>query len=328
MPSLGARHGLAMILVLAGPDDNHVLPVAEELRRRGVEVVHFDLAEFPKRASMTVELPRGRASITRESGERIDLARVQTIWARRLWFPEVFEFSDATFALAEWRHAWTGLAQMLRHKRWINPLASYFLLDGGWGKLRQLEAARTLGLHVPRTLVSTDPERVRAFVEGECRGLAIAKPFTSTWKTVEGEKRVLWSTRTSEFTDALGYGRFANAPMIVQELVPKRLEIRATVFGEKVFACGLESAHLADYRTNYLGVPRACHTLPREVEQKLVALHRELGIEMSSTDLILTPEGEYVLLDINVQGTWVWCADVFEPGEMIYGFCDFLTKPQ
>ena len=48
------------------------------------------------------------------------------------------------------------------------------------------------------------------------------------------------------------------------------------------------------------------YDLPSQVAQKCIALTRQLGLAFGAIDLILTPEGKYIFLEINPNGQWAW----------------------
>jgi glutathione synthase/RimK-type ligase-like ATP-grasp enzyme len=47
-------------------------------------------------------------------------------------------------------------------------------------------------------------------------------------------------------------------------------------------------------------------TLPQAVEDKLRTLMKRLGLDFGCIDLVLTPEGQYVFLEVNPAGQWGW----------------------
>jgi glutathione synthase/RimK-type ligase-like ATP-grasp enzyme len=49
--------------------------------------------------------------------------------------------------------------------------------------------------------------------------------------------------------------------------------------------------------------------LPAEVERRCVELTRRLGLVYGAIDLIVTPAGEYVFLEINPTGEYGWIED-------------------
>ena len=47
-------------------------------------------------------------------------------------------------------------------------------------------------------------------------------------------------------------------------------------------------------------------SLPEQVEASLLRLMDRFGINFASLDMILTPEGEFVFLELNPNGAWLW----------------------
>ena len=101
------------------------------------------------------------------------------------------------------------------------------------------------------------------------------------------------------------------APMILQEYVPKRLELRVTVVGRRVFPCAIDSqasrATRHDWRhhdTDRAGL--AAHALPEDVAARCVRLVEAYGLCYGAVDLVLTPAGDHVFLELNPMGEWAW----------------------
>jgi glutathione synthase/RimK-type ligase-like ATP-grasp enzyme len=85
-------------------------------------------------------------------------------------------------------------------------------------------------------------------------------------------------------------------------------DLRVTVVGERVMAAEADARggeYAVDVRFN-TGVTYRPHALPVEVERKLLALVRRMGLEYGAIDLRLTPEGEYVFLEINPAGQFLY----------------------
>ena len=51
------------------------------------------------------------------------------------------------------------------------------------------------------------------------------------------------------------------------------------------------------------------YRLPAKIERLCVRLVRALGLCFGALDLILTPQGEYVFLEVNPNGQWAWIED-------------------
>ena len=48
------------------------------------------------------------------------------------------------------------------------------------------------------------------------------------------------------------------------------------------------------------------YELPAEISQMCVQLVQRLGLVFGALDLLVTPEGEYVFLEVNPGGQWEW----------------------
>lgn len=310
-----------MILVVVAPHaDDHAVPVRAELARRGVRTVVFDVAEVPRRARLSVSISPGEALKARvlRAEDPFDMDEVSAVWLRRISEPAPGPVGDAGFAAAEARHLLVGLAQALHDRRWVNRLGA-LALDGGWGKVRQLQAARAAGLEVPRTLATSDPEEARAFV-GSCPGGAIYKPFASTIAF----GRALYTTAVSERDD---FAAVARAPCIFQERIAKRVDLRYTVMGDRVFCVEIHSqeneASRIDYRVNCYRHRREKHILPDAIAESLVKLNETLGLAFGTGDMIQRPDGGYAWLEVNQAGQMFEVAEA--PGvDLLGAFCDFL----
>ena len=113
-------------------------------------------------------------------------------------------------------------------------------------------------------------------------------------------------------TRDVGYaGALRRGPVIFQAYVPKRLELRVTVVGSAVFAAEIHSQHTRrtrhDWRRyDHYQTPLGRHALPDDVAGRCRRLVAELGLCYGAIDLILTPDGRYVFLEINPNGQYLW----------------------
>jgi glutathione synthase/RimK-type ligase-like ATP-grasp enzyme len=328
-----------MILIVSDGADPHVRVVTQRLREKGAEVQRFDVRELPRDAGVGVRLDdemRARVRITRRSGA-LDLARADAVWFRRLApvaTHEDLSEEDAAFAEREATAFAYSIGAMLDDRFCVNPLVAAMATDRGRGKVSQLEAARRLGISIPRTLATNAPEAAREFLQG-LTGAAIYKPlFPPTRQLAPPGEKKRWA---SVFTNKLDERALAKldgvryAPCIFQELVDKRLELRVTVIGERVFATEIHSQVHADSSVDFrrrfaLGeTPYAVHDLPAAVADQCRALNRALGLRFGAQDFILTPDGRYVFLEVNQAGQFLWLEE--QTGQpLLESFCELLMQ--
>jgi glutathione synthase/RimK-type ligase-like ATP-grasp enzyme len=180
----------------------------------------------------------------------------------------------------------------------------------------QLQLARDMGLSVPKTLVTNDPSSIRkAFHE---YGPMIVKPSRSGYAVVDGQERSIYTSRLlAEHLEYVDEARLS--PAIYQELIPKRYDIRATVVGSDIFAAAIHSqtdpAAAVDWRhTDNPDLPHTPIQLPPKVKEGVLALMSKLGLSFGAVDLVETPDGEFIFLEVNPNGQWLWIDDQLQLG--------------
>jgi hypothetical protein len=302
-----------MIIILTQPQDVHAEGVYERLTQRGLEHLRFDLADFPTRADVSFKCSvNGRPSFgLRTQGREIDPDRVSAVWFRRPSTP--FPHPEAThpdcraYAEEECANLLDSLWDALPC-RWVP--ATYPVILRASRKPLQLTLASALGLELPPTLITNDPEEFLEFYakhEGNIVSKLPSPAMTRTLKHLQLARYTQQVTRRDVIhADSIRY-----APVTFQAYVPKRVELRITVVGEQVFAAEIHSqkAHRTriDWRRYDLQhTPHYPHTLPDNVRRSCVELVRQLGLCYGAIDMVLTPDGRYVFLEVNPNGQFLW----------------------
>jgi glutathione synthase/RimK-type ligase-like ATP-grasp enzyme len=235
-------------------------------------------------------------------GTCIDFNQVTAAWWRRprpfSIPPEITNPHVRVFAYRESHHALTGLWSSL-NTFWVNPPVRD---EEAQHKTFQLSAAQGVGLLIPRTLVSNDPDEVRRFVQDGTYTGVIFKAFASTeryWR----ETRLV-TAQEMEVLDSVRY-----APVIFQEYVEAVCDLRVTIVGETVFAAAIyarETSYPVDYRMDLRNARIEPFALPLTVEQRLKDLLRRLGLIYGAVDLRLTSDDQYIFLEVNPSGQWLF----------------------
>jgi len=102
---------------------------------------------------------------------------------------------------------------------------------------------------------------------------------------------------------------------VLQPLAPKAYELRISVFGEQVFACRVlrqeqdgtsndRRAHNWDDPAS--SPPHEATVIPDHLAESCRLLVRDYGLAYGAIDLVATPEGEHVFLELNPNGQWAW----------------------
>lgn len=155
------------VLVVTEVDDATADMVIAELNKRDVPVVRFDPADIG--AGLTVSArfgtcPAPVAGQVRTQSRTVALEEVRSVYWRRPRWPLFTHLGgdDARFAAAQVRYGLGGILYALDGPLWVNQPQRIAAADY---KPAQLALAAQLGLAIPPTLVTNNPDEARAFID-------------------------------------------------------------------------------------------------------------------------------------------------------------------
>lgn len=314
------------VLIESVPGDVHAWVVQAELQKRGHQVCLFLRQELSEARSASLGFGAQQSAVVRGYGERVDLGDVRVVWHRRRRAPRAIRevvADDIDFVSRELDALCLAIDAAPTSAFLINEPFAARRADV---KTVQLAMAQRVGLDVPDTLVSNEPEDIRAFLDRYAD--VIYKPLKPyVWK--EGGRRFATYTARVSPRDLPSDGLIRTCPGIYQRRVPKQYEVRAQFFGDTCLAARIDSSRLPlgelDWR--YQQSADACAgriELPAEVFAGCRRLMRELGIVSGGFDFIVTPEDQWNFLEVNEAGQFLflerWCPDI----PMLDAFCGFL----
>lgn len=190
--------------------------------------------------------------------------------------------------------------------RWVN---NFWANLQGQTKLAQLDAARTIGLDIPSTLVTNEPDQAREFVAAH-GGDVLCKTFLNSGVKVNGNYKSIFAHRLSSFENDREINRVQAAPVILQEYVEKDYEVRLTVVGRQIFACAIYSQATDDTAIDWRVDPFSCeHKIiepPLKIAEQCLELTRRSGLYFATMDFVVEPDGGWVFLENNPNGQWLW----------------------
>ena len=293
-----------MIVVISHPDDRHAEVILDDLAGRGRDAFLFDLADLPDRAAVTIaydDPERPVVVVDHVEHGVIELSAATSIWWRRPLVPVLDAISDPDvfgFTHGEWHEALNGLYQLVDCP-WMNdPIRNEIASR----KAHQLVVASQLGMRIPRTVMTSDSQRAQAFIDGEGLGNVIYKTFAST-------HQVWRETRLVQHADLDMLDSLRYAPVIFQEYVPAVADLRVTIVGTEVYPMAIDirgTDYEVDFRVSMRDARTSVAQLPDIVTKQLLRLMDRLGLAYGAIDLRLTEDGDYVFLEINPAGEFLF----------------------
>ncbi|HJR06139.1 MAG TPA: MvdC family ATP-grasp ribosomal peptide maturase [Pyrinomonadaceae bacterium] len=298
-----------VVLLLTHTKDFYTVDrVADALAVRGAKTFRFDMDRFPHEVRLAARLGTDGFSYTIEDGAAsCEADAVRAVWARKIWPPQLDENLDPKFSrmcLRESVAALDGFLDGLQAARWINERLREREAEN---KLLQLRLAAEAGLRIPQTLVTNDARRAREFFR-ECGGALVAKLLAPVSYSMGASGDFVYTNEVGE-DDLEDMSGLRHSPMVFQERIAKSLELRVVYVAGKFFVGALDASRSERGQTDWRrAAPEECHwqqdDIPTELKAQLTALMRKLQLAYASIDIIRTPEGRHVFLEVNPGGEW------------------------
>jgi len=325
------------VLIVTNTQDIHADIVEQKLKDRGARPFRINLDQFPRDFSVEVGFgPAGFEGFVCHlpTGNVAKLSDIGAVWARKTakfnFIGDELGAQEQAFAQSETEHLFFSLLYSLDCYWMSHPRAT----RGALWKGEQLRRAQRMGFRVPRTLISNDPEAVRRFrsaVAGEIIFKTMSSPSLCA-EEVAADERTYCGLPTTVVSDAHleAIDAVRIVPCQFQEHIAKRYELRVTVIGEKAFAAKIHSQDdertATDYREFSVEIPYEVAMLPAEVEARCVAFVRSYGLEFGAIDLIVTPDDEFVFLENNPGGQFLFVEQLVPELKMTDAVAEVLAQ--
>ena len=308
-----SRRGINMtVLIITKSNDNESVDfVKQAIEERGGSAFRFDTDLFPTEIRLAAGYVGGtkRLTIASEQGE-LDLQNVTAIWHRRLniggKIPKTLDPQIRSASVGESRATVMGMLASLRAFRMDHVQHIRYAEN----KQLQLQIAGEIGLEVPRTMITNDPEAVIDFAKA-CENGIITK-MLSSFAVYEGDQEKVVFTNPVRGQDLDDLSGLRLCPMTFQEMLSKQLELRVTIVGEQVFSASIDSQSseraVHDWRRDGIGLLENWkpYDLPEDIKERLLRLMDYFGLNYGAADFIVTRDGRHVFLEVNPAGEFFW----------------------
>lgn len=273
------------VLILGHQADAHAAHIYQALKQVGVNVNYWDTRLFPTQLQLSWQPHNQIGQLHLPDGQQIDLQTIHSVFWRSLSETYVPPLQDEAL-----QHiALNDVASLLRSliqacpAHWVNSWKAYQFHRE---KPLQLATVGQLGVKIPATLISNDPEQVMAFVASHPD--VIFKPVYGGAHTQRVTQRHLDADRLQAVLRL--------APVTIQDYV-EGTNIRCYVIGNRVYSAEIRSTAI-DFRTDSSAqvIPMQ---LPESIQSQCREIARSLYLEWTAIDWRMTPAGEFMFLEAN-----------------------------
>ena len=295
------------VLILASRFDLSCDYVVAQLRRQGGSYFRLNTEDFDRFAIEFVPDSRVVLLHTEDLDVRLEQRTLKSIYFRRGVYPrEAFtpKHSVHEQLIRAHRSAFMRNFMVFDSCLWVNHPAAVYKAEH---KAVQLSIARAIGFDIPRTVITNDAAGVRNAADGAATVAVKGLDTVLAWE--EGFETFGY---TSLIDPALAESaHLASLPLIAQEALEEKLDLRVTVVGEQVFCASVKREGKAihgDWRLQKDGAEFQPFDLPADVAMRCVRLAGSLGLVFAAIDLALQ-RGTYFFLEVNPTGEWAWLVD-------------------
>jgi hypothetical protein len=302
-----ARKPRPLVVVVSTPEDPHARRVLAALRRCRVRTALVRTSNFPRRIDLGLWLsPEGEEGRWRGSLRGRRTARLDDDTARAVWWRRTYPYSlPASVDRRTWGalyctcDAALGTFWDCLGAFWVNEPAAE---EAAERKPAQLALAARLGLTVPATCITNDPDIARAFIRERPDGETIQKNLVSL-------PAMARPTRVARADDPGLPAALRRAPCVFQERIEAAADLRVTIAGDDLFATEIVfpgGRHALDWRYALRWARFRRARLPGDVDGKLRRLVRSLGLVYGAIDLRRRKDGRHVFLEVNPSGEFLF----------------------
>jgi glutathione synthase/RimK-type ligase-like ATP-grasp enzyme len=307
-----------MILLITNKEDVHPTPVIKILQAENIPVFRFNTE-----ALLTDYVFRWLCDSEKtdfwikniQNGLEIKGSNIISVWDRRPEHPsELLTQNTPEINQYNLKEA-LGFLRFLRY--YIKDVYSIGSITNdrfAASKMLQLKIAKDIGFLIPDTCFSNQKKDILELASKYEYVTLKSIENNSLWNETENLEYVFYSQKVKSDTLAnVPEEAFTQTVSFIQNYIEKAYELRVTIVGNEVFACKIDSQVLdedkgkVDWRQGYdYGLKHEIYQLPKEITDKCMLFLKQMGLNFGCFDFICTPTGEYVFLECNPNGQWLW----------------------
>ncbi len=273
------------ILILGHPSEPHAAHMQRAIGQTGAIAYYLETHLFPTQIQLSWIPATMDGTIVFADGYKLRLQDIHSVFWRQIAGVQI----APALAPEQQRLAYEDSMSLLRSimqgstAKWINSWEAYQFHKE---KPLQLSMVKKLGIQIPQTLISNDPEQITNFVNTQ--QTVIFKPVYGGAHTQRVTPQHLEPERLKKV--------LSFSPATFQTYIPGT-NIRTYVIGESIFSAEIDSPDL-DFRTDQ-NASLTPIKVPDEIAQQCLSIAKTLKLQWTAIDWRLSPSGKYFFLEAN-----------------------------
>ena len=295
------------VLLLASRFDLACDYVVSHLRRQRASYFRLNTEDFDQFAIVAFPDEPSMLLLTESLEIHLKQPQLKAIYFRRGVYPREAFTSQHTpdeQLIRTHRSAFMRSFMVFDSCQWMNHPAATYKAEH---KAVQLATAKRIGFAVPRTVITNHASGITAVAQGD---QTVAIKGIDTVLVRQDDFETFGYTSLLE-TKAAEQAHLSSAPLVAQQALTEKLDLRVTVVGDEVFCSSVTRQGQpirGDWRLAKEGATFQQYELPVEIATKCVQLTQTLGLVFGAIDLAVQ-DGTYYFLEINPTGEWAWLVD-------------------
>lgn len=306
-----------IVLIITSQNEISVPPVLGYLKDMQQPYFRLDadaIIRSHAMLSMNLHAAGFTGSLRLQNGDAMSTTQIKSVWFRR---PKTLsvdglyaDSEESAFAESEMSGALWSLYSNLDDVFWMNhPLPSRHLLEHN--KLLQMKLAAECGLRVPDTIVTNTAAEIISFCEQRGGIVAVKVLRKAVPNNTDPSRKWIYTNIVTLDHLKRHTDNISSTAVMAQEYVAKKVELRVTIVGTKLLACAIHSQDSertkVDWRRyDFERVRHDVYELPTAVAEKLLAFMDRCNLSFGAVDMIVTPDDEFIFLEINPSGQYGW----------------------
>lgn len=278
--------------------------VCYELQRRSQSYLRLNRDKF-RDYRITINLSNGIMNIWIENQKfNIREATLKSVYFRAPVF--LRDSYKGSISLEEqlYRSQWSSFIRNLiyfENVLWMNNPVSTYKAEN---KILQLKYASEVGFDIPKTVITNDEQIKIADSDNH-----IVKSLDTALFRKSDKEMFVYSNVIKGIE--LKKGSLKEAPIILQEYIYPKIDLRVTIIGKEVKAVKIIKENEGidgDWRRCKDDVEFIPYELPEDVVKKSIELVKKLNLSFGAIDLAYH-NSKYYFIEINPTGEWAWLVE-------------------